>query len=212
MSTATVAGSAMWLAIFLIAVAAGIHLTTETKERRISVDVGRRFNVPPPLDQPARSSVSRRAATSKSPGRIAPVKAEPDLPDVPPNSENDPWEQSKKGDDGQPPNRPVIPPGPAAVVDTPVVYVEDLPEAIHQVQPEYPEIARDHGLEATVLVRALIGRDGRVREAFVPTKLSNPIFDTAAIDAVRRSTFAPARVNGLPVTVWIAIPIRFTLH
>src|SRR5262249_30436931 len=35
------------------------------------------------------------------------------------------------------------------------VYVEELPEAVTRIPPEYPEIARQSGMEGTVMVQAL---------------------------------------------------------
>ena len=41
------------------------------------------------------------------------------------------------------------------------VYVEELPEAITKVSPEYPDIARQSSMEGTVVVQALVGRVSR---------------------------------------------------
>src|SRR5262249_15485262 len=40
------------------------------------------------------------------------------------------------------------------------VYVEELPEAIQKVAPQYPTWAREKGLEGIVMVQALVGKDG----------------------------------------------------
>jgi protein TonB len=41
---------------------------------------------------------------------------------------------------------------------------------------------------------------------------SVPLLDGAALDAVSRWRFTPALNNGRPVRVWVAIPVRFSLH
>jgi TonB family protein len=94
-----------------------------------------------------------------------------------------------------------------------MVYVETLPEAIRKVAPHYPEEARSKGVEATTIVRALVGRDGRVRETLLtPTEQRFRPFQRSAVEAVEQWTFRPATSNGKPVVVWVAIPIRFTLR
>lgn len=90
------------------------------------------------------------------------------------------------------------------------VYVEELPEAITKVAPEYPDIAREAGVDGTVLVQALVGKDGRVKDTKVVKSI--PMLDQAAIDAVTKWVFKPALSNNKPVAVWVAVPVRFTLH
>lgn len=90
------------------------------------------------------------------------------------------------------------------------VYVEELPEAIGKVPPKYPLVARKAGVDGTVLVQALVGRDGRVHDTRIVKSI--PMLDTAAVEAVRQWTFKPALAKGKPVAVWVAVPVRFTLH
>ena len=87
------------------------------------------------------------------------------------------------------------------------IYVEEFPEAISKVSPHYPDALRGTGREGTVVVQALVNKEGRI----VDTKIarSNPDFDAAAEEAVRQYRFKPARAKGQPVAVWIAVPIRF---
>jgi len=90
------------------------------------------------------------------------------------------------------------------------VYIEDLPEALTKVPPEYPEAARNRGIQGTVVVQALIGKDGRVKETKVVRSV--PELDEAAETAVRQWTFKPAKSYGKPVAVWVAVPVKFTLR
>lgn len=88
--------------------------------------------------------------------------------------------------------------------------VEEQPERIENVVPEYPDIARRAGIEGTVIVRALVGKDGNVREAKVlngPKELHD-----AAIKAAMASKFKPARQNDMAVSCWVAMPFRFVLE
>ena len=90
------------------------------------------------------------------------------------------------------------------------VYVEELPEAITKVMPEYPDLARQSSMEGTVVVQALVGKDGRVKDTRIAK--SNPVFDQAAEKAVKQYVFKPALSNNKPVAVWVAVPIRFVLN
>ena len=90
------------------------------------------------------------------------------------------------------------------------VYVEELPEPIRKVAPAYPLAARKAGVSGTVIVQALVDKQGRVRDTRVMKSV--PMLDAAAVAAVRRWVFKPARARGQPVAVWVAVPVRFTLH
>jgi protein TonB len=61
-----------------------------------------------------------------------------------------------------------------------------------------------------VTLRVLVGLDGRVKDVSVDR--GSPLLDAAAIAAARQWVFTPALSNGRPVMVWVAIPVRFSLH
>ena len=90
------------------------------------------------------------------------------------------------------------------------VYVEEMPEAIKKVQPEYPDLARQANMEGTVVIQALVGKDGKVKETKVVKSVS--VLDDAAVAAVKQWVFKPALSNNKPVAVWVAVPVKFTLH
>jgi len=90
------------------------------------------------------------------------------------------------------------------------VYVEELPEAIHKEAPQYPDLAREASVDGTVMVQALVGKDGKVKDTRVVKSI--PMLDAAATAAVRQWVFKPALSNNKPVAVWVAVPVKFTLH
>jgi protein TonB len=90
------------------------------------------------------------------------------------------------------------------------VYFDEAPKVVSSVLPEYPEIARQARIEGAVMLQVRVGTDGRVHD--VRVLRSAGVFDEAAIEAARRWRFEPAKVNGKPVAVWVALPVRFTLH
>lgn len=88
--------------------------------------------------------------------------------------------------------------------------VEHAPELIAMAAPAYPELARDAGIEGTVLVRALVGRDGFVHEVRILESVLT--LDDAALAAARDAVFKPALQQDKPVAVWVVIPIEFRLR
>jgi len=102
--------------------------------------------------------------------------------------------------------------GPAVDPDAPATYVEEMPVAITEVKPEYPQVARDAMVDGLVIVLVLVGRDGHVRQARLDAKSHVPLLDDAALDAAKRWVFSPATAGGHPVAVWTAIPFRFRLQ
>ncbi len=87
------------------------------------------------------------------------------------------------------------------------VYVEELPEAVQKVQPSTPPAARAARISGTVMVQALVGKDGLVKDTRVVKSI--PDLDAAALDCVRQWRFKPALTHNEPVAVWVAIPVKF---
>lgn len=90
------------------------------------------------------------------------------------------------------------------------VGLDRLPEAIDKVPPRYPDAARSQGTSGTVMVEALIGKDGSVqRTRLEPNDRS---LDEAAVRAVEQWRFRPAKSRGKEVAVWVMVPVKFSLH
>jgi protein TonB len=90
------------------------------------------------------------------------------------------------------------------------VQYEDPPVPISVPPPDYPEMARMADVEGTVMVRALVGKDGNVKEAIVANGI--PMLNDAAIEAVKKAKFKPALQQHRPVAVWVVIPMKFKLN
>ena len=80
---------------------------------------------------------------------------------------------------------------------------------IHDVAPQYPPEAGRARVEGTVVLMAVIGRDGSVKDVRLESGL--PILAQAAIDAVRQWRYKPYMIDGEPVEVDSRITINFTL-
>ena len=99
-------------------------------------------------------------------------------------------------------------------IEAPVVEfwkVEVKPECKYQVEPKYPDIAQQAGIEGMVIVHALIDVDGTVREAKVIKSSGNASLDAAALEAARKTPFTPARQRDRFVRVWVAMRFVFKL-
>lgn len=91
-----------------------------------------------------------------------------------------------------------------------IVNVDEMPVLKDLAPPTYPKEARAKEIEGMVVVRALVGRNGRVVEAFVEVE-SDPLLGNAALEVVKKAIFKPAEQAGKPIAVWVEIPMRFSL-
>ena len=88
---------------------------------------------------------------------------------------------------------------------------DDPPKPIIPIRPIYPEIAQEAGIEGVVVVQAFIDKKGRVKETIILKGIPNTGLDEAAMDAIRKTRFRPARQRERAVGVWISIPVNFKL-
>jgi TonB family protein len=80
---------------------------------------------------------------------------------------------------------------------------------IHQVAPEYPPIAKTAHISGTVLLHAVIGKDGTVEDLQYVS--GPPLLMKSAMDAVRQWQYKPTFLNGEPIGVDTTISVVFTL-
>jgi len=84
---------------------------------------------------------------------------------------------------------PPAPAGPVQITDS---------DFIHQVTPDYPEIAKDQNIQGDTTVRVTIGPQGQVIAVVISSSSGNPLLDQAALKAARESTFKAPMINGVP--------------
>ena len=94
-----------------------------------------------------------------------------------------------------------------------VVFIpyDDPPVAMSPIRPLYPEIAQEAGIEGVVVVQAFIDEKGRVKETLILKGVPNTGLDEAAMAAIRKTRFRPAKQRERAVGVWISIPVNFKL-
>ena len=88
---------------------------------------------------------------------------------------------------------------------------DDPPKPISAIRPIYPEIAQEAGIEGVVVVQAFIDKKGRVKETIILKGIPNTGLDEAAMEAIRKTRFRPAKQRERAVGVWISIPVNFKL-
>lgn len=76
----------------------------------------------------------------------------------------------------------------------------------------YPDLARRAGVEGRVIVRVLVGPDGRARKYFIESS-DHELLNQSALDAIKNyGMFTPAIQNGQAIICWVSIPITFRLR
>src|ERR1039458_4184946 len=80
---------------------------------------------------------------------------------------------------------------------------------IHETKPVYPPLAVQARIQGTVLLQAVVAKDGTVQELRVVS--GHPLLVKAALDAVKLWRYKPYRLNDQPVEVDTEIIVNFTL-
>uniref|UniRef100_UPI0021DAB54F energy transducer TonB n=1 Tax=Pseudomonas sp. RIT-PI-S TaxID=3035295 RepID=UPI0021DAB54F len=123
--------------------------------------------------------------------------------------------------------KPAPTPAPAPVVPTPVVAPTPVaappapapvtpPSAsagyLKNPAPEYPSLAQRRGWEGTVLLRVHVLASGSPAEIQVQQSAGRQQLDEAAVAAVKRWSFVPAKQGTQPVDGWVTVPIDFKIR
>jgi protein TonB len=87
--------------------------------------------------------------------------------------------------------------------------VEEVRRALEQ---EYPPLLRDAGIGGTVEVWFQIDDEGVVRQTLVKTSSGHGALDRAALKVAEVAEFTPALNRDKRVSVWISLPITFTIR
>ena len=88
---------------------------------------------------------------------------------------------------------------------------DDPPQPLSSIRPVYPEIAQEAGIEGTVVVQVFVDKKGRVKDTLVLKGIPNTGLDEAAVTAIKKTRFRPAKQRERAVGVWISIPVNFRL-
>jgi len=80
---------------------------------------------------------------------------------------------------------------------------------VHKVNPTYPPLAKSARIQGSVVLQAVIGKDGSIQNLRAVS--GHPMLTPAAIDAVKQWRYKPYFLNGEPVEVDTQITVNFTL-
>lgn len=117
---------------------------------------------------------------------------------------------------GNPAGSPGEPPGPAGGdgpgFDTEAVQSDVSASFLGGPDPEYPSALQNHGIQGSVRVRMIVGKDGTVESASVISGSGYGQMDQAALDAAYGYQFEPAYKEGYPVRCYATKTFTFRLN
>lgn len=90
--------------------------------------------------------------------------------------------------------------------------IEAKPDYLKNPPPPYPEIARRLKQEGLVLLMVNVDAHGWPSSVHVKESSGYRFLDEAALKAVRKWKFSPAKINSLPIPSNVDVPIRFQLN
>ena len=80
---------------------------------------------------------------------------------------------------------------------------------IRQMKPSYPQLAKTARVQGSVILEAIIDREGRVVNLKVLS--GHPLLIPAAVEAVQQWRYRPTLLNGQPVEVLTQVTVNFSL-
>lgn len=213
---AAVIGLAAWSLVFSgergDAVLGGV-LVEEVEDRANDVEIVRSVPVQPPLPEIELPPAPVDPPPELRPDRVDPWSELVDFGPVDPSVAGNPFAM---------PERAVAEasaePEPGRVersrtVETAPVAAEVIPPRCRSAPPpRYPAVAQRRGLEGVAVIAGLVLEDGAVERLRVAKSSGSPILDEAAVAAVRKWRFDPARRGGVPIAFPIEVPIEFSLN
>lgn len=78
--------------------------------------------------------------------------------------------------------------------------------------PTYPMSARRMGEQGKVLLKVLVSEDGKATTVQVDRSSGHSKLDEAAVEAVKKWSFIPAKRSNKPMSAYVLVPINFSLN
>ncbi|MFT0517842.1 energy transducer TonB [Pseudomonas faucium] len=112
-----------------------------------------------------------------------------------------------------PPPAPVAAPAPPAPpAPAPVTPASANAAYLKNPAPEYPQMAQRRGWEGTVLLRVEVLPSGKPGQIQIQKSSGRDALDAAALAAVKRWSFVPAKQGDVAQAGWVSVPIDFKLR
>lgn len=83
---------------------------------------------------------------------------------------------------------------------------------LHNPAPEYPHISRRMGEQGRVLLRVLVSSTGIADSVQIESSSGSSKLDEAALKAVEKWNFVPAKRSNQPVSAYVLVPVKFSLN
>lgn len=77
--------------------------------------------------------------------------------------------------------------------------------------PDYPALSRRQGEEGRVLMKVLVSVEGAADDVQIEQSSGSERLDNAAVSAVKRWRFIPAKRNNQPLSAYVLVPMKFSL-
>jgi protein TonB len=77
--------------------------------------------------------------------------------------------------------------------------------------PTYPPVSRRFGEQGRVLLRVLVSENGLAENVQLDSSSGYEKLDRAAIEAVKKWSFVPAKRSNQPVSAYVLVPVKFSL-
>jgi len=120
-----------------------------------------------------------------------------------------------------PPSMPLLTTPSGVGTGTPVTVATPLPVLVEasvdpryrgDFQPDYPAFERNIGRDGVVVVRVLVGSNGRVSAIEPVRATSDAFFDATKKRALSKWRFRPAMRDGVAIESWRQMTVRFTME
>ena len=85
------------------------------------------------------------------------------------------------------------------------------PVVVYKPEPDFSEEARKAKYQGVVTVSCVVGPDGRIRDMQIVRPLGMGL-DEKALEALKNWRFEPAKKDGVPVAVKVAVEVEFHLY
>ena len=145
---------------------------------------------PPPKPAPVKPKPKPQmiAAETAAPSEMVAPVPEPVIPEPPP----------------PPPPAPPAPPAPIIPPNFVAAYLDNPP-------PVYPSASKRLGETGTVLLRVLVDEQGQSKSIEIQSSSGYSRLDRAALDAVRKWKFVPAKQGDRAISAAVLVPLTFEL-
>lgn len=164
---------------------------------------------PEPKPQPVVERPTPEPVAQQQPmAQQQPIVQQPIVQQPPPEPEQAVAEQPSPTPAPPAPVAQKTPPVPEPVVQPPsfgAAYLNNPP-------PRYPPLSRRLGEEGRVLLRVLVAKNGSADTVEVEKGSGSDRLDAAALEAVRKWKFVPAKQNNEPISAYVLVPMKFSLR